>query len=66
MKALQLLKFSLRGKQLNFMNGWVTSEEHLKAAVLPTHSLLNFLSIVDVNAVMDNILNNFNTYNRKY
>ena len=65
MEALQLLKFSLRGERLNFMNGWLTSEECLKAAVLPTHSLLDFLSMVDVDVAMDNILNDFNTYDRE-
>ena len=65
MEALQLLKFSLRGERLNFTNGWLMSEECLKAAALPTHSLLDFLSVVDVDAAMDNILNDFNTYDRE-
>lgn len=65
MEALQLLKFSLRGERLSFTNGWLTSEERLKAAAPPTHSLLDFLSAVDVDAAMDNILNDFNTYDRE-
>jgi len=33
MEALQMLKFSLRQKQVDFMNGWSTSEHDMQEEV---------------------------------
>jgi hypothetical protein len=65
MEALQLLKFSLKKEWLNFMDRWSTSEATLQVTSPPTHDLLGFLSAGDPNATMDDILNEFSTYDRE-
>lgn len=65
MEALQLLKFSLKGEQLNFTDRWSTSEVSLRVAVAPTYNLLDFLSAVDADVAMDNMLNDLGTYDRE-
>jgi hAT family C-terminal dimerisation region len=63
MEALQLLKFSLKKERLNFMNGWATSEADMSEVLQPNHDLLGSLFVGDAEAAMDNMLNDFSTYN---
>ena len=66
MEALQMHKFSLKKERLNFMNGWSTSEAAMMGIVSnPTQDLLGSLFVDDPNAVMDEILNNFSSYDRE-
>jgi len=44
MEALQMLKFSLKQKRLNFMEGWITSECDMQEAVDDEPDLLATLS----------------------
>ena len=62
MEALQLLKFSLKKKCLNFMEGWVTSELTICDTLIPDKDLLGNLLVEDPdnpNALMDAILKDF-------
>ena len=67
MEALQLLKFSLKKEHLNFMNGWATSEVAMSEGAVSGSKLapdLGSLFVGDPDAVMDNMLNSFSTYDR--
>ena len=62
MEALQLLKFLLKKKCLNFMEGWVTSESAMCDTLIPDKDLLGYLLIEDPDnpdALMDAILKDF-------
>ena len=62
MEALQLLKFSLKKKCLNFMEGWATSESAMCDTLIPDKDLLGNLLIEDPDnpdALMDAILKDF-------
>ena len=67
MEALQLLKFALKKERLNFINGWATSEAAMSEGEVSGSKLapnLASLFVDDPDAVMDNMLNNFSTYDR--
>lgn len=68
MEALQLLKFLLKRRQLNFMDGWSTSEEAMSEVVTreskPTQDLGSLFK-GDMNAVMDDMLNELSDYDRE-
>jgi hypothetical protein len=67
MEALQLLKFALKKECLNFMNRWSTSEVAMNEEGVSGSNLvaldLGSLFVGDPDAAMDNMLNNFSTYN---
>jgi len=66
MEALQLLKFSLKKQRLNFMEGWSTSQAAMEGTVRD-HDLATLL-VGDQevgNCVVDNMLNEFSTYDCK-
>ena len=64
-EALQLLKFSLKKEQLNFINGWSTSEAAMSGELLKSSDVhLGSLFSGDPDAVMDDMLNQFSNYNR--
>ena len=62
MEALQLLKFLLKKERLNFVDGWSTSEAAMSGVRTKPTLDLGSLFEGDTNAVMDNMLNNFSTY----
>jgi hypothetical protein len=64
MEALQLLKFALKKEHLNFIDGWATSEVAMSGAPQVTDDLLGSLFMGDTDAAMDNVLNDFSTYDR--
>jgi hypothetical protein len=53
MEALQMLKFALKKKRLDFTNGWITSEEEMAEANLGGEDLLANLLKSDNNADED-------------
>ena len=62
MEALQLLKFLLKKKHLNFMEGWATSELAMCDTLIPDKDLLGNLLVEDPDnpdAPMDAILKDF-------
>jgi hypothetical protein len=63
MEALQLLKFSLKKECLNFVNGWPTSEAAMGegSGSKPTADLSS-LFVGNPDTAMDNMLNEFSTY----
>ena len=61
MKALQLLKFSIKKQHLNFMDGWLTSGTAMGGVPQPTHGL-DSLFVGNPDVVMDSILNAINNY----
>jgi len=65
MEAIQLLKFRLKKQRLNFTAGWSTSESAMGGPSNPSGDLLNDLFVRNPDSVMDNILNEFTTYDRK-
>jgi len=65
MEAIQLLKFQLKKQCLNFTAGWSTSESAMGGPSNPSGDLLNDLFMCNPDSVMDNILNEFTTYNRE-
>jgi len=65
MEAIQLLKFQLKKQCLNFTAGWSMSESAMGGPSNPSGDLLNDLFVHNPDSVMDNILNEFTTYNRK-
>jgi hypothetical protein len=62
MEALQLIKFALKKEHLNFIDGWATSEVAMSGAAQATDDLLGSLFVGDTVAAMDNMLNDFSTY----
>ena len=65
MEAIQLLKFRLKKQCLNFTAGWSMSESAMGGPSNPSGDLLNDLFVRNPDSVMDNILNEFTTYDRK-
>ena len=65
MEAIQLLKFQLKKQRLNFTARWSTSESAMGGPSNPSGDLLNDLFVHNPDSVMDNILNEFTTYNHK-
>jgi hAT family C-terminal dimerisation region len=51
MEALQMLKFSMKQKRLNFTDGWITHEADMQDSVEDTPDLLAVLSTGDKNRV---------------
>jgi hypothetical protein len=64
MEALQMLKFSLKKDRLDFMKGWLTSEEALSVEPKPIHTLSS-LFVEDPDTALDNMLNGFNAYDHE-
>ena len=65
MEALQLLKFSLKKEQLNFINGWSTSEVAMSGELSKSSEVhLSSLFSGDPDTVMDDMLNQFSNYDR--
>jgi hypothetical protein len=63
MEALQLLKFSLKKEWLNFIKGWSTPETAMSGELSKRSEVhLGSLFSGDPNAVMDDMLNQFSTY----
>jgi hypothetical protein len=62
MEALQLLKFALKKQRLDFIKGWATPEVAMSGKSIPDSDLLGALFTGDSDAVMDNILKDFTTY----
>jgi hypothetical protein len=62
MEALQLLKFALKKQRLDFINGWATPEVAMSGVSIPDLDPLGALFGGDSDAVMDNILKDFSTY----
>jgi len=65
MEAIQLLKFRLKKQRLNFTARWSTSESAMGGLSNPSGDLLNDLFVHNPDSVMDNILNEFTTYDRE-
>ena len=64
MEALQMLKFSYKKDRLNFTAGWTMSEGAMCVGPRPNHNL-GTLFADDPDTAMDNILNEFGTYDYK-
>jgi len=62
MKALQILKFSLKKECLDCMEGWATSDAALCGGPQPTKDLLSTLFMGNCENVMDKILKTLSTY----
>jgi hypothetical protein len=60
-EAIQLLKFSLKTKHLNFMEGHIMSEVAINEALMPSCNL-DFLFADDPNTVLNKILKEFGNY----
>jgi len=65
MEAIQLLKFWLKKQHLNFTARWSMSESAMGGPSNPSGDLLNDLFMCNPDSVMDNILNEFTTYDHK-
>jgi len=61
-KALQMLKYSLKKEHLNFMNGWPTSEAVMSGVPVLTGNLSS-LFVNDSDAVLNDLLNSLGKYN---
>jgi hypothetical protein len=62
MEALQLLKFMLKKQRLDFIIGWATPEVAMSGMSRPDCDPLGALFMGDSDAVMDDILKDFSTY----
>jgi hypothetical protein len=62
MEALQLLKFALKKQRLDFIHGWATPEVAMSGKSKPDCDLLGTFLKGDSDAVMDDILEEFCTY----
>jgi hypothetical protein len=63
MEALQLLKFSLKKERLDFIRGWSTPETAMSGELSKSSEVhLGSLFSGDPDAVMDDMLNQFSTY----
>jgi len=62
MEALQLLKFSLKKKRLDFMAGWAMPESAMDGTPKPNRDLLNDLIVGNPKTAMEDILNELNIY----